>query len=256
MVDKPDVVADARAMQEAPLHSLDEETRSAVLMKIVAADREQKEAGQANVVWDGPLPEREMIGKDVVATTSVGDVPGRAVYFGKMKDWDGIFRRTVFVHVPASGSIIQTPGRNVRLAGDDDRERMHLEIAVAARIPAANAAGAEVVRARRNKRVGGSHLVERMLLVAQGKQVVIGENSGYHKFSGGTAKRVLYLAKVGGRVDLSGYDVDHPAVVKIFEEEAKAKHRGNVRGTFDFSRTDAELMAAWELSLDALVVAS
>lgn len=60
--------------------------------------------------------------------------------------------------------------------------------------------------------------------------------------------RRLYIAatKQVGRVDASGWDVDVDGVTKLSKEEAKSLRLGAVRGQLDFSKPEAEILAAFK----------
>lgn len=241
-----DTVTLARSMYESDFRSLDPETQTRVLSSWVDASRQMQEAGQRAPVWECSIPEVEVINHEITAKTEVGEIVGKAVYFGIVRDVDGVFKRTVIVHVPSSGSIFSVPSRNVRLAGADDHDRLRNEMRMASALAASTSTVAQIVRTRRQARVGGSHLLEPMLDAARSKGLVIDDKSGFHKIFGNRKKVCVYLSKKGGRADLSGFCIDDPAVVPMSAEEAKEKHLGKVRGQVDFSADDRLVVAAWD----------
>lgn len=241
----------AKALRDSDFHYLDDETRSRILTKDVTYDRIMFERGETRVVWDGPVPEEQLINREVAAQTEKGEVVGKAIYFGKVED-AGVFKRTVLVHVPSSGSVYEVVGRNVRLATDDDRTRMHTEIKMAGKLQAANTRAEEMVKAKRAKRVVGSHLVDAMMLKVKERKLAVDDKAGYHKIFGDAKGVCVYLAKKGGRADLSGFCVEDPAVISLTAEEARAKHLGKVRGQIDFDRDDQAIMRAWDAILERL----
>lgn len=105
---------------------------------------------------------------------------------------------------------------------------------------------------RREKTVQGSHLLQPMLELVAKKELKTEERTGFYKITGPSKALAVYLAKKGGRVDFSGFDVDAPALTKITKEEAQAKHIGKVRGQIDFTATDEAVLAAFEAGLTAL----
>lgn len=105
---------------------------------------------------------------------------------------------------------------------------------------------------RREKAVKGSHLLTPMHDAAAAGQFKIEEKNGFFKVSGTAKGRFIYVGRKGGRVDLSGFSVESPAVRQITLEVARAKHLGKVRGQFDFSQEDAALLEAFDLALAEL----
>lgn len=98
---------------------------------------------------------------------------------------------------------------------------------------------------RREKTVKGSHLLQPMLEIANKQGLKVEERTGFHKITGAVKNIVVYLAKKGGRVDLSGFDIDAEGVTKISKEEAQAKHIGKVRGQLNFELPDETVLAAF-----------
>jgi hypothetical protein len=112
---------------------------------------------------------------------------------------------------------------------------------------------AEEQKAEKQARtVKGAHLHDqiRALIKESGLEVV--ENTGFHKVVGRGNKLKLLVAVKGGRVDLSGFTIDSPAVTQVSEDEAKAKHLGKVRGFVNFEATDNEVMDVIRESLRML----
>src|SRR5271166_1858357 len=86
---------------------------------------------------------------------------------------------------------------------------------------------------RRERQVKGSHLVSKLEELARSAGLRIDDKSGFHKITGSAKKRTIYVAKKGGRVDLSGFTLESEAVKQITVEQAKEKHLGQVRGQLD-----------------------
>lgn len=107
--------------------------------------------------------------------------------------------------------------------------------------------------AHRERTVKGSHLTAQLLEIAKGR--TIEEKSGFQRIAGSNPKRGVYVAKKGGRVDLSGFTVDHPVVTQISEKEARDRHLGRVRGTFNFENADEAVLEAFAQALAASDVA-
>ena len=110
--------------------------------------------------------------------------------------------------------------------------------------------------AQKNKRheqiVKGAHLLEKLRSKAVEDGLTVEDKSGFIKITGTAKSRAVYLAKKGGRVDLSGFSIDNVAINNISEEEAKNKHIGRVRGQINFDKTDEEVLAAYDIALSQL----
>lgn len=106
---------------------------------------------------------------------------------------------------------------------------------------------------RRATAVKGSHLLPALREAAEKASLKIEEKSGFLKITGAAKGRTVYVARKGGRVDLSGFTVDQPAVRQVSEDEAKEKHLGKVRGQLDFQNaTDEAIMKAYGAALVVL----
>lgn len=66
--------------------------------------------------------------------------------------------------------------------------------------------------------------------------------------------RAVYIAKSKkvARVDLSGFDIKHPAVTRITEAEAKELKLGKVRGQINFDKTEDRVLEAFRTSLEMM----
>lgn len=115
---------------------------------------------------------------------------------------------------------------------------------------------AEVQKKERQERVvKGSHLTSKLLDMANAlvpSGVKLEDKSGFTKVTGATKGRSVYVAKKGGRVDISGFAIEADAVKQISEKEARDKHLGKVRGQLDFARSDDEVLAAFGAALEEL----
>lgn len=107
-------------------------------------------------------------------------------------------------------------------------------------------------RKRRERVVKGSHLVETLTSKAAGRGLTVTENQSFFKVTGATKGKAIYVAKKGGRADLSGFTVDQSAVLQISAEFAKEKHMGKVQGQLNFDAPDADVLAAYEQALVVL----
>jgi hypothetical protein len=107
---------------------------------------------------------------------------------------------------------------------------------------------------RRQRAVKGSHLLGQLVEKAKaaGEGLTVKDNNGFFKFTGPTKGRSIYIAKKGGRVDLSGFTVDSEGIRQITEESAREKHLGKVRGQLDFGKTDEVVLTAFDLAVTTL----
>ena len=106
--------------------------------------------------------------------------------------------------------------------------------------------------ARRERTVKGAHLLKDLTdpKVLAGLTTV--DKSGFTLVTGVAKGRKVYIAKKGGRVDLSGFSVEADAVIQISEEDARQKHLGKVRGMIDFDKSDDAVKAAFSAALEKL----
>lgn len=234
----------------AEMAALDASSRSDLLVRVGRMELKMRAIGQERPVWRGPVPETKILGAEVVVPTEQGERRGRVVCFGIVQP-GAEFERSVFVHVPASGTNHEVPGSSVRLASPEDIERMRAEGAMADRLREAAYAAErgpkrpdEALRNQRKRGLRDPGLILEMLELARKSDAVsaIDEGGANHKISG-TGGRRLYLFKTQLRVDLSGFSVKHPAVREISETEAKEMHLGKVRGQLLFDDRQAALSA-------------
>ncbi|HEU5118720.1 MAG TPA: hypothetical protein VFT74_19150 [Isosphaeraceae bacterium] len=107
---------------------------------------------------------------------------------------------------------------------------------------------------RRERTVKGSHLLAQMTEAVAAAGLKAEDKSGFTKVTGKAKGLAVYVAKKGGRVDLSGFTVQSAAIKQITEQEARDKHLGKVRGQVDFDQTDALIMEAFGQALGQLDV--
>ena len=108
---------------------------------------------------------------------------------------------------------------------------------------------------KRFARIKGANLLERMLREA--KHLEITDQINFYKISNTKNKKAIYVARRGGRVDISGFDLSHPLVVPMSREEAKRRKLGRVCGQLNFkdnSATDKDIMEVFKKALEILSV--
>ena len=228
--------------QEIREELLDQDAISIVLSDFVKESKRMRDFGQMRVEpWPGEEPFRigskvELGNKrrGIVADYCIGDPSGRHAW-----QW---------------GRWVLTPGGNMLKVfhsdivtdarpGDEDLEK---RLKAAARL---------VERDRKEKRsrsVRGSHLVEDMADMARSRGLTVDPGKSFYKITGSKKKVTVYLHVKGGRVDLNGFCVDHPGIVPMTQEEARAKHLGRVRGQIDFNVGDVQAMDAFSAAIGEL----
>lgn len=73
--------------------------------------------------------------------------------------------------------------------------------------------------------------VQTVLAMAQAQGLEVEEQSSFYKIA--KDRKALYVSKSKralARIDLAGFSIQHPSVVQLSAEEAKAKKLGKVRG--------------------------
>lgn len=105
------------------------------------------------------------------------------------------------------------------------------------------------------KVVKGANLNPKFLESAKAAGLECAEKTGFFKLTApGVKGKAIYVARRGGRVDLSGFTIPNSAVKQIAEAEAQAAHLGKVRGQLNFDLAgseegDAQLLAAFDEAL-------
>lgn len=252
MEDKNSVSSVAIALRDSEFHDLDFETKNKLLKQWVNSDNEMKSKGQTRPVWDGHGPLIDFLGKNVVAETDKGSQVGKVIYTTIVADRDGVYKQALIIHIPGSGSIIELPGRYVRLAVEDDVNRMKDEIKFARIIKSSDVQISDTTEKKRRQKVKGVHLLKPMMEMLDASKLVVEDKTAFLKVFGNVKKRCVYFQKKGGRVDLSGFEIDHVAVNKISREEAKARHIGNVMAQIEFELDDESVLDAWKKVLESL----
>lgn len=107
-------------------------------------------------------------------------------------------------------------------------------------------------KARQERVVKGSHLLDKLKEMATASAGAPDEMNGFLKFNSPDKKKRVLIAKKGGRVDLSGFTIEADAIRQISEQEARDKHLGKVRAQLDFGRADDEVLSAFSAALAKL----
>lgn len=231
--------------------ALDERSREALLQRIGQMRRRMLDSGQEQPRWRGPVPESTILGADVVVPTDRGERRGRVICFGVVEG-RADYERSVIVHVPSSGTQHEAPGSQVRLAGNEDLERIRNEIEMADRLAEAALAARrgpkrpeEALQRQRRRGLRDPALISRMVIAAEAHPNVVSVDQGPANFKivGRVPGRRIYVFKSQLRVDVSGFDVDHPGVRRVSEEEARDMHLGKVRGQLLFDDREQAFQA-------------
>ena len=225
---------------------LDRDTELMILKDWVRLEAEMRRAGQTRAEWygEGELPKINQI-----IAVWPGCCLATVVDYG-IKRGKGIFERCVWVQFD-NGEFMKYLSSECKSITPE--ERKEIEERNAEFKKRLIGAGKKVERQRKERRakvVKGSHLLDEMLTRAEGLDVE--RKSSFHMIKGSAQKRAVYVAIKGGRVDLSGFCIDHPAITVLTAEEARKRHLGRVRGQFDFSVGDEPVMEAFDLALKEL----
>jgi len=105
---------------------------------------------------------------------------------------------------------------------------------------------------KQTRTVKGAHLHEQIVALVKGAGLEVVENTGFLKVVGNGNKNKLLVAIKGGRVDLSGFTIESPAVIQVSEADAKAKHLGKVRGFVNFDASDEQVLEVISEALSVL----
>lgn len=228
------------------MSALSPEERMDLLVRIGRMEQKMRAEGQDRPVWKGPLPENEILGREVSIETDRGTRIGRTICFGIVQS-GGEWERSVIVHVPASGTNHEAPGSSARVAGPSELERMAREgeMAERLRVVASRPIGPPKKAIKRGPRISRNlSLLERLRDMAHGHRNVwnVEETPTCWKITGADRSRRLYLYRSQMRCNIAGFSLRHPAVVELTVDQAREMHLGSVRGQIKFE----DAMAAEE----------
>lgn len=220
---------------------LDQDSMNLILRDWVQCDSKMKAKRQEKVIqWDDPPP----VGSEVSAFGCVGVVCTYSILENK----EGMFERCVWVKFKQGELLKALKSECSAVTSEDKKQRNDFEKKLLA-------AGRKVERQkkeRRAKTIKGSHLLDDMLQSAESKNKTVDKKSGFYKITSNTKGHAVYVSIKGGRVDLSGFCIEHDSVKPISAEEAKSRHIGRVRGQIDFTKDDNSIMEAFNLALEKL----
>ncbi len=237
-------------LARSKLGQLDNRTRSELLTTIVAADSQMRALGR-QARWDGDTPPEGLINSPVVVETERGPMFGETIYFG-LREVGDEFMRTVLVLLPSSGSVYEALPSQVRRSTTEDVARMARELEMKERLPAVLARPS----ASERPSVGALRVhAERVCDRARELGLVVDQKSAFTKVTGPAKRRAVYVSRRGGRIDLSGFCVEHPGVRVVTPEDARRQHLGSVKAQVLFEEPSAEVDLAVEAVLAALVSA-
>lgn len=198
--------------------------------------------------WDGSVEPGTMLNSPVVVESDRGPLFGEAIYFG-LRNVDGEFYRTVLVLVPGSGSVIEALPSEVRPSTADDLARMVREAEMKRKLPDVLVQVTNVERPLTN--VLKQH-AEQICDRARELGLTVDPKSAFTKITGQHKRQAVYVSQRGGRVDLSGFCVEHPWIKPVSLEEAKRQHLGSVKGQILFQEASAAIDDAVGVALKEL----
>lgn len=228
---------------------LDQEQLSMTLTDWVKEDAAMKyEKSSAIWPYDFEMPK---IGDRVL----VNEVVAVVCSYGLKRTSNG-FERCVWAKSNSGGTVRKITGDMMRFATPEDvkkSEKKQAEFTKKLK-EAAKKIEAETAEKREIRSGGSLSLVTPMLDIAKQMGLTCDDKSGFYKITGAQKGRAVYLAKRGGRVDISGFSVeDVPAVNVISAEEAKRRHLGKVRGQMLFDGSDETLVSSFKTVLERMV---
>jgi len=229
---------------------IDEETQRLISCDWVKEDAKARAEGQTEFEWSGESC--PLIGDEVVVFDGcIGTVCDYSIHLPDVEDVK-IWERCVWVKL-SSGGFIKATGHECEVMTELLRDGLrHRQEEMKQKLEEAGRKVERQKKERRSRVVVGSHLLDEMLRMASSVGLCVDENKSFHKITGTVEKRAVYIATKGGRVDLSGFDIDHPSCNKISEDDAKQRHLGRVRGQLDFSKGDVQTIEAFEKALKEL----
>lgn len=91
-------------------------------------------------------------------------------------------------------------------------------------------------------------LRQKLLGIASGYGSPIIEQASFHKISRG--KKSVYISKNGSRIDVSGFEIHHPAV--MFASERTLTHSGSVTCHIDMRATENDVVDAFVFAMEEM----
>lgn len=94
---------------------------------------------------------------------------------------------------------------------------------------------------------------EELVAMAEERGLPVEEQASFYKVT--RDRKAVYISKSKrgvGRIDLSGFEMDHPAVAPLTAEQAKEMKLGKVRGQIIPARTPDGWLEAYTATLDRL----
>lgn len=94
---------------------------------------------------------------------------------------------------------------------------------------------------------------EQLVAMAEDRGLSVEEQASFYKVT--RDRKAVYISKSKrgvGRIDLSGFEMDHPAVAPLTAEQAKEMKLGKVRGQIIPARTPDGWLEAYSATLDRL----
>lgn len=235
------------------LSALSWSDRNGILMEINRQEQAMRQQGLISPQWKGPKTESKILGANVVAITDSGERRGRVVYFGSVKNGDS-FEKTAIVHVESSGTNYEVAGSNVRLATQDDIDRMNIENEMAIRLQhAKNAVDSGLTSkfaVRRSAKVQKDpEFVNKIIKLCESIFGLPAKVSKNNMMFLGTNDRRIYVFTNQLRVDFSNFIFESKHVRQIDADEAKEMHLGKVKGQVIFENKDEALEAIKDAAL-------
>lgn len=225
---------------------LDPDTESVVLLDWVKMDNLMRREGTAGPTWpyEFPVPK---IGTSVTSMSRIGVV----IDFGITRSGDS-FERAVWVRF-SDGTVTKLAGRDLRVVSDEEKLQMEAKKEEMKKKLIESSKKIEKMQVEKKSTSKQAHLNTKFLAIANELGLSVDEKSGFFKIVGSKKGRAIYVAKSGGRVDISGFTFNDPNVLTMTEEEAKARHLGKVRGQFVFSQDESSLLESFRKVLGELI---
>lgn len=225
---------------------LNAEEASYILVDWVRCSSAKSRLNQEEIMWSADFPVPDF--GELVAVWP-GCVIGEVCDYG-LKLHKDQYERAVWIKFD-NGEFMKFTGREIKVVDEEDIKRVREQNKeFRKRLIGAGEKVVKMRTERRSKQVKGSHLLDDMLKTA--RDFDIDEKSSFYKITGKMKDKAVYVVRKGGRVDLSGFAVEHPAITTISEEEARQRHLGRVRGQINFKENDDSVMDAFTKALEYL----
>jgi hypothetical protein len=91
--------------------------------------------------------------------------------------------------------------------------------------------------------------IQKLLDIVKESGLKAEEMAAFFKVQAGSCQVYIAKTKKVSRVDYSGFDFQHPSIIRLSDKEAKELKLGRVRAQLDFSKSEDKVLEGFRTSL-------